>query len=88
MAEKLVCAVYDKAAESFMNIFAVQSRGLAMRGFIDEVNRESDTNSLYRHSDDYGLYLVARFDEVSGLMAPVSPPELLLDGAAAKQIQQ
>lgn len=84
MSILFVCSVYDKQAESFGPVMVVAAKGLAIRGFIDEVNRESPDNQLYRHSDDFALYQVGTFDNSSGLLESVMPTLLLMDGATAR----
>ena len=64
MKGKMMCAVKDRALDAFMQPFFVDSIGVAVRSFSDEVNRaESPMNS---HPEDYDLYHVGFFDEDTG----------------------
>lgn len=87
MAKLFVCSVYDSKAEAFMRPMFVPAKGVAIRAFLDEANRESHDNLFYKYPDDYTLYLVSEFDEASGVFENVSPPELLMQGSVAKQVK-
>lgn len=76
MALLKVCAVFDNAVKAFSRPFFVRSRGEAMRSFIDECGNEK--SELSKHPSDYSLWLIADFDEESGMFTPFSPGEVLL----------
>lgn len=81
---KFVFAVYDRAAESFGNPMTTPSRGLAIRSFMDEVNRPAENNPLYNHSGDFELHLLAAYDDSSGQFLPLDDRGLVMSGKAAK----
>lgn len=78
-----VMAVRDKKVGAYMNPFFSQSQGAALRSFQDEVNRAAEDNILYRHPQDFDLYLLGTFDNESGSWETLLQPELLLAGDAA-----
>lgn len=66
-------AVRDSATESYNRPFFVQHPAQAVRSFSDECNnKESD---MFRHAQDYELWLIGTFDDSTGFMA--SNPERL-----------
>lgn len=80
----VVCSVYDKAAEAFGRPFFVPAKGLALRSFIDEVNRkpsEGAPNSMNAYPQDYALYHLGDFDELQGRFTNLEVPERLLEGS-------
>jgi hypothetical protein len=58
-----VVSVRDRAADVFGRPFYVPHRNVAVRDFTDEVNRSSGDNALFRHPDDFDLYLLGTFDD-------------------------
>ena len=99
MTKHIVCAVKDSAAQTFGRFFQVPHANSAIRSFSHEVNRTPEPgsqNDLFSHPDDYELYQVGTFDDVSGLNEPMFgaddngqtkllPPQLLI---RAKDITQ
>lgn len=64
-----VFAVRDRALDAFMQPFFVQSPGVAVRSFSDEVNRPE--SPMCNHPDDYDLYHIAEYDESTGKIIPL-----------------
>lgn len=64
------CAVFDSAIQSYLRPFFVQTRAVANRTFIDEVNRAptnpDDNNPIYSHPDDYELHYLCTLDDNTG----------------------
>ncbi|UPW41026.1 nonstructural protein [Sigmofec virus UA08Rod_5712] len=50
----------------------------AMRNF-EAACRRSDS-LMYSHSEDYSLFAVGYYDQDTGKIEPVFPPELVIDG--------
>lgn len=69
----VVVAVRDRAAEVYARPFCVPAVGAAMRSFADEVNRPSPDNPVANHPDDFELYEIGSFDDVSGDLVPCKP---------------
>lgn len=61
-----VISVFDRAAMTYARPWFVPSVGLALRSFTDEVNRASEDNPVYKHPDDFELYHLGFFEDVSG----------------------
>lgn len=66
MAQLLVVAVRDRALDAFMRPFYMPTKGMAIRSFADEVNRQDEQNPLNKHPEDYDLYELGYFDEERG----------------------
>lgn len=70
-----VFSVYDDKAQCYQTVHPMTHKGAALRSFGDAV---LDKNTqLSRHPSDYKLYLIGTFDDSSGLLNPVNPPELI-----------
>lgn len=76
MSNKLmICVVFDKAVECYMQPIFVRHVGEAIRGFTDEVN--SKDSPMNRHPSDYVLYLIGTYDAASGWITPEQPTSLI-----------
>lgn len=80
---RLVVSVRDSATGIFGQPWFVVARGQAIRAFTDEVNRKGADSDLARHPEDFELYVVAEFDEISGRFGSIGEPEILLRGKDA-----
>jgi len=65
----IVVAVMDRAALAYARPAFLATTGIALRQFIDEVNRDAADNPLNRHPDDFELWMIATWDEQSGEFA-------------------
>lgn len=65
---KKICVVYDSKAEAYLNPFFVRSSGEAIRGFGDEANSKSSDSQLSMHPEDYTLFELGTWDELSGVI--------------------
>lgn len=79
MSKAFVVAVFDSAMNAFAAPVFVASKGVAVRSFGDEVNRNAENNALNRHPEDYALYVLAVFDEENGKFEE-NAPTLLVRG--------
>jgi len=61
-----VFCVRDRATDQFGTPMFLVSTGQAIRSFGDEVNRADKDNQLFRHPEDFDLYLFGTFDSSSG----------------------
>lgn len=87
MALLNICSVFDKQAEAFGRPIFVPAKGLAIRSFIDEVNREDAQNSMYMHPDDYILYYLGDFDDGDGSFKTDTGHTVLMTGTSAKDVK-
>lgn len=80
----IIVAVKDRAADAFMRPFFVPTANMAIRSFMDEVNRESSDNQLFAHPDDFDLYEIGIFDDSNGAINSHPDPKMLMLGKQAK----
>lgn len=66
MTVHIAVAVRDSAVLAFNRPFFVPTVAVAVRSFTDEVNRAAEDNQMFRHPDDYELWVVGAFDDESG----------------------
>jgi len=59
-----IFSVYDSKINAFTKPFFCRTKGEAMRGFIDEVNRTD--SMLNKHPGDYTLMELGEWDDVKG----------------------
>lgn len=71
MAKFFAVSVRDRAAETFGTPFFVPSPPVAMRHFVNEVNRVDDKNPMFTNSEDFELYHVGSFDDQTGIYTPM-----------------
>jgi hypothetical protein len=77
---QIVCAVKDRAADAYGRPFFVATVGVAIRSFMDEVNRDAPDNQLFAHPDDFDLFELGTFDDSNGLIVMLPEPKLLMLG--------
>ena len=80
----IVVSIKDRAADAYGRPFYVPSVGVAIRSFQDEVNRDSEDNQMYHHSDDFDLFELGSFDDATGLFDLFDNPKLLTLGKQVK----
>lgn len=63
-----VCAVLDLASRLYGQPMFVVAIGVAVRSFVDEVNRKGEPEQapLYHHPEDFELWLLSQYDEETG----------------------
>ncbi len=81
----VVCAIRDRAIDSFGQPMFTQAVGQAMRTFTDEVNREDKANPLFNHPEDFDLYYLTDFDTETGIF-DVSTPRQIAIGKDVKRV--
>ena len=80
----VLVAVFDSAVGTYMPPFAQRSIGEALRSF--QVACRDDKTAMAQHPSDYALYLLAEFDDESGVVDELAiPPRLLMRAAEAAQ---
>lgn len=80
----VICSVRDAKMESYARPWFVQTTGVAIRSFTDEVNREEKENPLNTHPEDYALYEIGLFDDADGKIYPYDVPKLLVQADQVK----
>lgn len=86
----VICCVRDRVADVYGMPYAMGSRGQAMRHFSDEINRADEQNMLYRHCDDFDLFVLGTYDDGSGSFDCGVPEQLMLgrDARSAHVVKQ
>jgi len=80
---KKVYSVFDVKAKIFDKPFHMSQNGEAMRLFGDAVNDEK--TMFFRHPEDYQLFLIAEFDDNSGMYKSLEHPDFLCNGIDFKK---
>ena len=80
----VIVSVRDTAAEAFGRPMYLQSLGIAIRSFTDEVNREDKDNQLFNHPDDFDLYELGVFDDAIGRYELRDNPTVIVRGKDVK----
>lgn len=70
----LVFSVYDAKAEAYLRPFFADTKGLAVRSFRDAANDSS--SEMCKHAEDYTLFRIGVFSQVSGLLEACNPESL------------
>lgn len=76
--KRIVCAVRDRALDAFLTPFVVPAVGMAIRSFQDEINKHDEQAVMSKHPEDYDLYVIAVFDEDTGLYSENSPKQVAI----------
>lgn len=66
--------VFDVAIGSFNSPFFMQTDGLAIRGFSEQVNNPE--SQIGKNPDQFTLYRVGEFDDQEGMLIPHDPRSL------------
>lgn len=74
LSKLLVFSVRDQKAEAYLRPFMTETKGLAVRTFSDSVN--DPQSPMHKHADDYTLFHVGEFDQITGELRPVVPVSL------------
>lgn len=62
----LVLAVRDRKADAFGTPTYHVSRGSAIRGFGDEINRPAENNMFHHHPEDFDLWELGTYSDQNG----------------------
>lgn len=62
----IICTIHDSKAEAYLNPFTMRSEAEAIRAFGDAV--EKGGTPIADHPEDYHLYRVGSFDQISGVI--------------------
>ncbi len=80
----LVFAVFDAAAEAYLTPMFFETKGMAIRAFVDACNGED--HAFGRHAADYTLFHIGFFDPSKGILESLSTPDSL--GLALQYIER
>lgn len=73
-----IFAVRDSAMDAYMRPFMVAAAGVAIREFVDECSRKE--SQFFAHPEDFELFELGAFDDVTGGVVALSPPRSLFRG--------
>lgn len=73
--EVKIFSIFDEKGKAFMPPFFRPHHGQAVRDFSDLVSDKS--TSINKHPEDFKLYCLGVFDDVSGGLSPVAQPEFI-----------
>lgn len=74
-----VFSIHDVKAQVFSNPFYMGHDGQALRSFADLVNDEK--SSINKHPEDYKLYGLADYDDISGAFVSYEVPKFLANAS-------
>lgn len=74
-------SVFDKAANAFLPLFFMPTRGMALRSFTDAVNDPAHQFGKEAHYGDYALFEMCEFDDADGSFLVSSDQPLRLASA-------
>jgi hypothetical protein len=84
----LVFAVKDTQVTSFAQPFYMQSKGAAIRGFMDAVNQPSQQqqpDNLKLHPEDFNLHHLGEWDDETGTFTNEPDQPVIMRGRDAKR---
>ena len=74
----VIGAVRDSKADCFNRPIFMQSVGVMIRSFQDEVNRAAEDNQMYKHPGDFAIYELGSYDDATAVMDMHEQPKLLV----------
>lgn len=75
---KLVAvSVRDAKSEVWQPPIFVRTKAEAVRSFVDEVNSDVSKSAIAAHPEDYTLFYLGTFDQLTGELEPAVQPESL-----------
>lgn len=82
---KKVFVVHDSKAEAYGMPMFMDSTGVAMRSFTDEVNRTDGQSMVAQHPEDFTLFEIGQYDEQKGEWYPNEIKKSLCVGVDVKR---
>lgn len=79
-----VFSIRDQKAECFNLPFFKKTHGEAERDFRAVVNDSKSTVNQF--PDDFDLYFIGEYDEVSGVFKPVDTPQHILKAVSVREV--
>jgi uncharacterized protein len=70
-----IFTVYDSKTEAYLPPFYAQSKGAALRSFMDAVG--DPQHEFAKHAEDYTLFYLGTFDDQSAQFVPQKTPQSL-----------
>jgi len=79
---KQLVGIFDRKAQSFVEISATEHLGVAARLFTEAVNTKSES-PIYKWPNDFELYHLGNVDTETGALSPVDK-KLVIQGETIK----
>lgn len=73
MAKLKMFAVWDNAVGAYMQPYAVETRGLALRSFMDAAGGSGDS-PIQKHPEDFSLFELGTYDQETGRFENLTAP--------------
>lgn len=73
-----VLCVRDRGADVFGQPTFHLSVGAASRAFADEINRQDDNNVMFKHPEDFDLYVLGIYDDGTGSFETGVPRQVVV----------
>lgn len=73
-------SIFDEKAKAFGSPFYMQTDGMALRLFSDQVSDHSRPSMLADHPEDFRLYRIGEFEDESGEVVSENQPYFLANG--------
>lgn len=80
----VIVSIKDRAADAFGRPAYVATEGVAIRQFMDEINRGDTESQIYQHPDDFDLYYLGTFDDNTGGFDLLASPKQICLGKQVK----
>lgn len=76
--KRLVCTIYDVATRVYVHPLAcVASVAQLKREMTEYVNQDNKQTPPQQYPEDFEVYRLGEFDDESGVLVPIAPPERL-----------
>lgn len=80
MTTTVIVSVYDTIANLYGSPFVAINRATAMRSFHGEQAVRPERGPMQSHPEDFALYQLGTFDDSTGTISLLNPPEFLCRG--------
>lgn len=81
-----VFSVFDAAAKAYIPPFILPNRAMGQRVFWECSN--APDHMFFKHPQDYSLYHVADFDDVTGVICGFTEPLFMISAKSLKGVDQ
>jgi hypothetical protein len=72
VTQQIYC-IHDACANAYLKLMFSPNQGLILRSLVDELSRPD--SDFLRHPDDYTLFLMGEWDDVTGDIKPLTTPK-------------
>lgn len=79
-----IYAIHDKKASSYMTPFFVENLISALRAISSVLDEKTSQNNLVKFSEDFALYLIGSYNNTTGLIEAMIPPQYIEEIANLK----